>query len=502
VTDAAYPTAPDATVAIFGATGDLARRKLLPALQNLAVRGLLPERFRVLGVGRRPMSDDAYREKVRADLAAFGAHAASGDAWAWMEPRLFYAFEQLDDLASFESLRDRLEEVDGGPESGSGHVFYLATPPDAVADIVLRMGAVGMLMEESGAFRRVIVEKPFGHDLASALALDRELASDLAERQIYRIDHYLGKETVQNVMAFRFGNGIFEPLWNRRYVDHVQITVAETVGVEDRGGYYDQSGALRDMVQNHLFQLLALTAMEPPISFNADAVRDERVKVLHAIRPWTEAEVQASVVRGQYGPGIVGASAVPGYRDEPRVAPGSATETYVALRLSIDNWRWAGVPFYVRTGKRLPARVSEIAVQFVKPPLQLFRQTSGVVEPNLLVVRIQPGEGLSLRFQAKVPGPDVRLGTVDMAFDYANYFARSPETGYETLLYDCLTGDQTLFHRADMVAAGWRAVAPILDRIGAEPHALLSQYAAGTWGPEAADALIAGDGRAWRRPEA
>ncbi|MCX6549610.1 MAG: glucose-6-phosphate dehydrogenase [Acidobacteria bacterium] len=493
-------TAPDATVVIFGATGDLAKRKLLPALHNLACRGVLPQRFRVLGIGRSPMSDAEYRAKVKADVGAFGNPGAPSEVWAWFESRLFYASGTLDDLASYESIRDRLDALDGAPDAAVGYVFYLATPPDAVSDIVLRLGAVGLLNEEAHRFRRVIIEKPFGHDLSSAIDLDRQLNADLAEHQIYRIDHYLGKETVQNLMAFRFGNEIFEPIWNRRYIDHVQILVAETVGVEDRGAYYEQAGALRDMVQNHLFQLLALTEMEPPISFGADVVRDERVKALHAIAPWTESDVRANVVRGQYGSGRLGEDAVPGYRAESRVPPGSTTETYVALRLVIDNWRWAGVPFYLRTGKRLPSRVSEIAVQFNRPPLELFRRTTGSIEPNLLVVRIQPDEGISLRFQAKVPGPDLRLGSVSMAFNYADYFARAPETGYETLLLDCLTGDQTLFHRADMVVAGWRAVAPILELVSSQPDALLSSYAAGDWGPAEADALMARDGRAWRRP--
>jgi glucose-6-phosphate 1-dehydrogenase len=494
--------AEDCTIVIFGATGDLARRKLLPALVNLARRRALPERFAVLGVGRTPMTDEAYREMIARSLGEFGAGPVDPVLWAWLEPRLFYAFEPLDTLASYESLSDRLDALDVTPAGRAGRLFYLATPPDAIADIVLRLGAVGLLIEEPGTWRRVVVEKPFGHDLASALALDRQLAADLTERQIYRIDHYLGKETVQNLMALRFGNGIFEPVWNRRYIDHVQITVAETVGIEDRGGYYDRSGALRDMVQNHLFQLLALTAMEPPISFSAEAVRDERVKVLHAIHPFTDASVRSDVVRGQYGPGASKGTPVPGYRSEAKVPPGSTTETYVALRLSIDNWRFAGVPFYLRTGKRLPARVSEIAIRFNQPPLQLFRQTGvEALEPNLLLVRIQPNEGVSLQFQAKVPGAQVRLGTVTMAFNYADYFASAPETGYETLLYDCMTGDQTLFHRADMVAAGWRAVAPILDLVDATPEELLHEYAAGSWGPDAADALLARDGRSWRRPE-
>jgi glucose-6-phosphate 1-dehydrogenase len=502
MSDSHPPPAGDCTVVIFGATGDLARRKLLPALVNLAGRHALPERFTVVGVGRTPMTDEAYREKVARSLGEFSPGPVDPALWAWLEPRLFYAFETLETLASYESLSDRLDALDGASAGRAGRLFYLATPPDAMADIVLRMSAVGLLNQEAESWRRVVFEKPFGHDLASALALDRQLSADLDETQIYRIDHYLGKETVQNLMALRFGNGIFEPVWNRRYIDHVQITVAETVGVEDRGGYYDRSGALRDMVQNHLFQLLALTAMEPPISFSADAVRDERVKVLHAIHPFTAASVRSDVVRGQYGPGASKGTPAPGYRSEAKVAPESTTETYVALRLSIDNWRFAGVPFYLRTGKRLPARVSEIAIQFNRPPLQLFRQVGvEAVEPNLLLVRIQPNEGISLQFQAKVPGADVRLGTVTMAFNYADYFASAPETGYETLLYDCMTGDQTLFHRADMVAAGWRAVAPILDVVGAMPDALLHQYPAGSWGPVAANALLARDGRAWRRPE-
>jgi glucose-6-phosphate 1-dehydrogenase len=492
----------DCSVVIFGATGDLARRKLLPALVNLAGRRVLPERFAVLGVGRTPMTDQAYREKIARSFGEFGLGPADATLWAWLEPRLFYACEPLDTAASYESLGHRLDALDGAPARRAGRLFYLATPPDAMAGIVLRLGAAGLLNEEPDAWRRVVFEKPFGHDLASALALNRQLAAELAETQIYRIDHYLGKETVQNILALRFGNGLFEPVWNRRYIDHVQITVAETVGVEDRGGYYDQAGALRDMVQNHLFQLLALTVMEPPISFSAEAVRDERVKVLHAIHPFTEASVRSDVVRGQYGPGERAGAPIPGYRSETKVQPGSTTETYVALRLAIDNWRFAGVPFYLRTGKRLPARVSEIAIQFNRPPLQLFRQACvGGIEPNLLLLRIQPNEGISLQFQAKVPGAEMRLGTVTMAFNYADYFARVPETGYETLLYDCMMGDQTLFHRADMVAAGWLAVAPILDVVGAEPGALLQEYPASSWGPAAADALLARDGRAWRRPE-
>jgi glucose-6-phosphate 1-dehydrogenase len=366
-----------------------------------------------------------------------------------------------------------------------------------------RFCAAGLLSEDSGGFRRVVVEKPFGHDLASARILNQQLRACLAEHQIYRIDHYLGKETVQNIMAFRFGNGIFEPVWNRRYIDHVQITVAETVGVESRAAYYDRAGALRDMVQNHMFQLLALMAMEPPFSFEADAVRNERVKVLHAIHRFSRDEVMKSVVRGQYGGGTVNGATVPAYGAEPGVAAGSATETYLALRLTVDNWRWAGVPFYLRTGKRLPRRVTEIAVQFNRPPLSLFRQTpmEEGLQPNRLVIGIQPHEGISLMFEAKVPGPEVRLGSVKMAFNYADYFSSAPETGYETLLYDCMVGDPTLFHRADMVEAGWSAVAPILDVVSSQPDAMLHAYPAYSWGPAESDDLLAADGRTWRFPE-
>jgi len=500
--DETTPAAAPGTVVIFGATGDLAKRKLLPALYNLASRHALPEAFKVVGVGRKPMSDEAYRDKVARDLREFGAVAPDPALWEWFAQRTFYAFETLENLESYESLSTRLSALEGSAPSPVGRMYYFATPPSAMAGIVQRLGEAGLLTEEPGRWRRVIVEKPFGYDLASARALNQQLRAVLDERQIYRIDHYLGKETVQNLMAFRFANGIFEPIWNRRYVDHVQITVAETVGVEDRGGYYDEAGALRDMVQNHLFQLLALTAMEPPISFRADDVRDERVRVLHAIHLCTPEEVSMSTVRAQYVAGGVNGTVVPGYRQEPRVADGSTTETYVALKLLIENWRWAEMPFYLRTGKRLPARVSEIAVQFRRAPLKLFRDTPvDGLDPNLLIMRIQPDEGISLRFQAKVPGAQARLGTVDMAFNYADYFASAPTTGYETLLYDCLNGDQTLFHRADMVEAGWTVVAPILDLVQASPSALLHEYPAGGWGPAEADALLARDGRRWRNPE-
>ncbi len=492
--------APAATVVIFGATGDLAMRKLLPALYHLATRGALSPAMTIVGVGRRPMSDEAYRDKVQADIAAFAGGDVEPGTWAWLAPRVRFAHATLADSESYASLARRLDEVEGTQAGQVGRLFYLATPPSAMPDIVRHLGEHGLVRETGGAWRRVIVEKPFGYDSESAHALTLLLRAHLAERQIYRIDHYLGKETVQNLMAFRFANGIFEPIWNRRYVDHVQITVAETVGVEGRGGYYDGAGALRDMIQNHLFQLLALTAMEPPISFEADAVRDERVKVLHAVHLCDADEVRRRVVRGQYVEGALdgGAPAIP-YRQEADVPVASTTETFVAMKLFVENWRWADVPFYLRSGKRLARRMSEIAVQFKCPPFRLFEDTAvASFEPNVLVIRIQPDEGIALRFQAKVPGAEVTLGGVEMDFAYADHFAAAPATGYETLLYDAMCGDPTLFHRADMVEAGWQVVEPILALLRSDPGALLHAYPAFSCGPEAADTLLTREGRAWR----
>jgi glucose-6-phosphate 1-dehydrogenase len=379
-------------------------------------------------------------------------------------------------------------------------LFYLATPPEFFAPIVAELGAAGLVTEGDGGWRRVVVEKPFGHDLASAQALNGALDGVLRESQIYRIDHYLGKETVQNILVFRFANGIFEPVWNRRYIDHVQITVAEQLGVEGRGRYYDGAGALRDMVPNHIFQLLALTAMEPPVSFEAEAVRDEKGKVLQALQPIAPEEVITRAVRGQYGPGT-GADGgdVPGYRAESSVEPGSDTETFVALKLLVDNWRWAGVPFYLRTGKRMPIRLTEIAIQFKRAPFMMFRETAvDQLAPNTLVMRIQPDEGISLHFGAKMPSAALQIGGVDMDFSYTDYFGRMRSTGYETLLYDAMKGDPTLFQRADNVEAGWRTVSPILDVWGALPARDFANYAAGDAGPSAADELLARDGRGWR----
>jgi glucose-6-phosphate 1-dehydrogenase len=434
------------------------------------------------------------------DITEFATTTVQMDLWEWFAGRLYYQPGDFRDPDLYRKLRDLLAKVDQEQGTPGNYLFYLATSPIFFGEVVKQLGAAGLTVEENGRWRRVIIEKPFGRDLDSARALNKEIRSVLSESQIYRIDHYLGKETVQNMMVFRFGNGIFEPIWNRRYIDHVQITVAETVGVEQRGGYYEQSGALRDMVPNHTLQLLAMTAMEPPTSFESEAVRDEKAKVLHAIQAFTPEEVLTRAVRGQYGAGNVGHSQAPPYRSEPQVKPDSATETYAALELLIDNWRWAGVPFYVRTGKRMADRVTEIAIQFKRAPLLLFRKTAAARElsANLLVVHVQPDEGISLRFSAKVPGPVVQLGAVDMNFKYSEYFSAAPTTGYETLLLDCMIGDPTLFQRDDMVEAGWSVVNPILDVWKALPPRNFPNYAAGSWGPEEADEMLGRSGRRWR----
>jgi glucose-6-phosphate 1-dehydrogenase len=500
----AQPTAPGkpagpCAVGIFGASGDLTRRKLLPALVNLARDHLLPKDFAVIGLARRPFSDQDFRKKIADDLRELTRTPVDPEVWAWLEPRLFYLPADLENAATYKALAERLARCDREQGTGGNYLFYLATAPTFFGEAARHLGESGLAREQDGRWRRIIIEKPFGTDLASAQALNRELRAVLAERQIYRIDHYLGKETVQNILVFRFANGIFEPLWNRRYIDHVQVTVAETVGVEQRGGYYDTSGALRDMVPNHLCQLVSLLGMEPPASLDGDAIRDEQVKLLRSVRPLDRAEVAASAVRGQYGPGKVDGKPVPGYRQEPSVPRDSRTETFVALKWNVDNWRWADVPFYLRTGKRLAQRHTEILIQFRRAPHLLFRNTAiASCQANQLVLNIQPDEGVSLRFGAKVPGPVVRLGMVTMDFDYQRAFGDRPSTGYERLLYDCMIGDATLFQRADMVELGWSLVAPVQAawRDPATPPP--QEYPAGSWGPAAATELLARDGRQWR----
>ena len=497
---APQPAGPCALV-IFGASGDLTKRKLLPALVYLAKSRLLPREFAVVGTASTEYSSQAFRDKLRAELPQFLEDQVDPERWQRLESHLYYVPGNFDDPALYERLRAQLAECDARHGTAGNYLFYLAVPPDLFSVIVKHLGASGLAREEDGKWRRVIIEKPFGHDLESAKALDREVRAVLGEQQIFRIDHYLGKETVQNILVFRFANGIFEPIWNRRYVDHVQITVAETVGVEQRGGYYEKAGALRDMVPNHLLQLVTLTAMEPPISFEGEAVRDEKAKILRALQPISPEDVLARTVRGQYGPGVCEGKPVPGYRAEPKVDPHSKVETFAAIKLLIDNWRWADVPFYLRTGKRLKERVTEIVVQFKRAPLVLFRHTPVErLSRNRLVIHIQPDEGISLRFGAKMPGPVVDIGAVDMSFNYDDYFGSTPSTGYETLLYEAMLGDSTLFQRADAVEAGWDALEPVLDVWSALPARDFPNYAAGSWGPEEADELLARDGRKWQEP--
>jgi glucose-6-phosphate 1-dehydrogenase len=485
---------------IFGASGDLTKRKLVPALHNLYRRGLLPDEFAVLGFARREMSSEEFREKIEKDLLEYTTNTVEPGFREWFAPRLHYISGNFQDTDSFKRLSEELERIDKVQGTGGNYFYYLATAPEFFGDIIERLGNEGLTREGDNRWRRVIIEKPFGRDLDSARNLNRKIGDFLREKQIYRIDHYLGKETVQNILVFRFANGIFEPIWNRRYVDNVQVTVAEELGVEQRSGYYETAGALRDMVPNHIFQLITLTAMEPPISFEANSVRDEQAKILHAIQPIAPEDVLDRAVRGQYGEGTIEGKRIPGYRSEPNVSPDSSIETFVAIKIFIDNWRWAGVPFYLRTGKRLPCRGTEIVIQFKSAPFTLFEKTPvDRLKSNLLVIRIQPDEGISLSFGAKIPGPVVELGTVDMDFQYKDYFGSTPSTGYERLLYDCMLGDATLFQRADMIEAGWKAVEPILDVWSALPPREFPNYPAGSWGPEEAVALMSNDGFKWRR---
>jgi glucose-6-phosphate 1-dehydrogenase len=487
---------------IFGAGGDLTSRKLIPALYNLAKAELLSREFAIIGTSHGKMSTDAFRQKIAEDIKRYAGGDVDQDIVEWFVKRLYYVSGEFTDKNVYVQLKDFLKKVDQDHTTHGNFFFYLATAPSFFGPIVEQLAAVGLMEDDNQHWRRVIIEKPFGHDLESAKTLNVQLLKVIKEKQIYRIDHYLGKETVQNILAFRFANGIFEPIWNRRYIDHIQISVSETVGVEQRGSYYDQAGALRDMVPNHIMQLISLTSMEPPISFHADAVRDEQAKILHAIQPISAEEVLTRTVRGQYGAGIIKGERVPGYREEGDVPPDSRTETFVAMKLLIDNWRWADVPFYLRTGKRLSAQNTHIVIQFRRAPFVLFRDTP--VEnlmPNQLVLHIQPEEGISLQFAAKVPGPIMRLGAVDMNFEYADYFGTQPSTGYERLLHDCMIGDQTLFQRADMVEAGWCVVSPLLDVWKALPPRNFPNYASGTWGPKDADDLLERDGRHWRNFE-
>ena len=497
--EAPSPAAACAMV-IFGATGDLTKRKLLPALLNLAQENVLPQHFAIIGVASGDFTTESFRKSLTAEIPQFAPDPIDLKMWDWLVERIYFVPGDFANPDTYKRLQAQMEVVNKTHGCDGNNFFYLAVAPRFFSTIVQQLGSAGMTKEENGKWARVIVEKPFGHDLQSAVQLNNDLKKVLTEKQIYRIDHYLGKETVQNVMVFRFSNNIIEPLWNRHYIDHVQITAAETVGVEHRGGFYETAGALRDMVPNHLFQLLTMTAMEPPISFDADQVRNKQAEVLHAIQPLSPEDVLKNMVRGQYGGGTVDAQRVAGYRSEPDVAPDSNTETFVALKLQIDNWRWAGVPFYLRTGKRLAQRTTEIVIQFRRTPFVLFRNTAVKnLETNRLVIHIQPEEGISLSFGAKVPGSIMKLGLVNMDFDYGTYFGLEHSTGYERLLRDCMAGDATLFQRSDMVEAGWNVIQPILDVWHALPARGFPNYASGSWGPIEADDLLEHDGRAWRR---
>ncbi len=489
---------PPNILVIFGATGDLTRRKLVPALFDLFCENRLPAQFCVVGFARREQSDDAFRADLRASVQQFARAKpdSASDRWEKFAQMICYHQAEFDSADGYARLAQRLNELDAARGTQGNRLFYLATAPEYYALIAERLGAAN-LAELGGAWERLIVEKPFGSDLTSACELNRQLRAVFDEAQIYRIDHYLGKETVQNIFAFRFANTILEPLWNRNYVDHAQITAAETVGVENRGGYYDGAGALRDMVQSHLLQLVALTAMEAPVSFDATAVHDEKVKVLRAICPLCDHDVDDVVARGQYaaGQGMIA------YRDEPRVAKDSNTETYVVLKLVIENWRWAGVPFYLRTGKRLPKRATQIRIQFKPVPHPLFsRDVVSGIEPNVIALRIQPDEGIYWEFAAKRPGQAIQLSNVRMDFGYATSFGAAPGEAYETLLLDAMRGDSTLFNRNDAVEVAWSLVTPILERWAQLPPPEFPNYAAGAWGPVAADRMIARDGRVWQAP--
>ncbi|HXW50501.1 MAG TPA: glucose-6-phosphate dehydrogenase [Candidatus Acidoferrales bacterium] len=487
---------------IFGASGDLTQRKLLPAIYNLWQAKLAPPAFSVLGFARQQMSDDDFR-KVLADAVASSGEVRVRDAAALqaLSDRVHYLSGDFHDPAAFGQLRGAMERYDKQYATNGNRIFYTATPASLYGDIAANLHGAGLIKPDNPqTFVRMVVEKPFGRDLASAKALNAELLTYMDEDQIYRIDHYLGKETVQNILVLRFANGIFEPIWNRRYVDSVQITVAESLGIEGRGSFYEETGVVRDVIQNHALQLMSLVGMEPPVSFDAHDFRDEKVRVVKAIHPITPADVADVAVRGQYGPGSVAGERVPGYRQEPGVDPKSITPTYAALRLVVDNWRWAGVPFYIRSGKRMPKRITEIAVQFKEAPHLPFRKAE-VETPggDVLALQIQPDEGVTLRFDAKVPGPSMRIRAVEMDFSYGETFGSSDASPYERLILDCMKGDQTLFDRADGVEAAWSIVDPVLTAWATDKNVQFPNYDAGTWGPPAADELLARDGRAWRR---
>jgi glucose-6-phosphate 1-dehydrogenase len=493
-------TAEPVTVVLFGASGDLAKRKVIPAMYDLAIHNSLGPRYTIVGFARTPMSDESFRAAL-AEAAKSISEVGPIDPKQWDEfaANLHYTQGEYDDVESYARLTKCLEDLEAAKNLGGNRLFYLSTPPEVYPNIVEQLGKAGLARPKSpDSCVRIIIEKPFGRDLASAKELNKTVLNVFEEKQVYRIDHYLGKDTVQNLLVLRFGNGIFEPLWNRNYVDHVQITAAETLGVERRGGFYETTGALRDMIQSHVLQLTSLVAVEPPASFDATSVRNEKLKVLQSIRPFNLEMVAQAVVRGQYAPGQVGGKPVPGYRQEPGVSPTSRTETFVAAKLLIDNWRWAGVPFYLRTGKRLAKRSTEIVIEFRRAPHMVFRERD--LEPNRLILNIQPDEGVSVSFVAKRPGTEMSIGNVTMDFKYKEGFGEAPRSAYATLVNDCVRGDATLFDRGDNVEAAWALIDPILEVWTAAKSAAVPQYPAGSWGPHESDVLLERDGRHWHNP--
>ena len=487
-------------IVIFGATGDLTHRKLVPALYNIAADGEMPPAVAVIGFARRPKTDEQFRKEMEEATRQFSRQTVRDEIWNGFARSLFYHQSEFGDEAGYKSLAERLDRLDKESGTRGNRLFYFAASPEQFETIIQNLRAAGLNRAPNGGWARVILEKPFGTDLESARHLNRIIHSSFSENQTYRIDHFLGKETAQNILVLRFANAIFEPLWNARYIDHVQITAAETLGVENRAGYYETAGALRDMVQNHLLQLLCLVAMEPPTDLSADGIRDEKVKVVRSLRRFKREEVQVDVVRGQYTKGAIAGQPVVAYREEEKVDPKSQTETYVALRVLVDNWRWANVPIYIRVGKRLPKSATEISVHFKRAPQVLFNRESEVHDQNVLVIRIQPDEGISLRMEAKVPGTSFRIESVKMDFHYGTSFGKASPEAYERLLLDAMAGDPTLFARRDEVEQAWAFIDTIEQAWAAKKDAPeLYTYPAGSWGPEAADELLARDGRAWRR---